>query len=110
MALPREVPPDQYAAMVREYCQEHFVSKGMICDFAIHDKGDGTHVHILLTLRSPMNRTLCPKCRKEYVLRWSKDLLPSGDGKVAVLISMIGTTKVTAKCGDTDGKSLEPIP
>lgn len=46
MALPREVPSDQYVAMVREYCQDQFVSKGMICDFAIHDKGDETPMSI----------------------------------------------------------------
>ena len=34
---PREIPPDQYAFLVREFCQQQFVSKGMIADFAIHD-------------------------------------------------------------------------
>ena len=53
MALPREVPSDQYPEMVRRYCTEQFVSRGMICDYAIHDKGDGNpHVHIQLTMRS----------------------------------------------------------
>ena len=37
MALPRELPADQYEALVREYCMEQFVSKGMIADYAIHD-------------------------------------------------------------------------
>lgn len=46
LALPREVPPDQYAQMLRDYCNEHFVSKGMCVDFAIHDKGDGNHTPI----------------------------------------------------------------
>lgn len=85
MALPREVPPDQYVDMVREYCQEHFVSKGMICDFAIHDKGDGNpHVHILLTLRSLDEQgRWCPKCKKEYVLdeEGQRIKLPSGAWK-----------------------------
>ena len=84
-ALPREVPPDQYVAMVREYCQEHFVSKGMICDFAIHDKGDGNpHVHVLLTLRSLDEQgRWCPKCKKEYVLdeEGQRIRLPSGEWK-----------------------------
>ena len=35
--IPREIPPDQYAVLVREFCQQQFVSKGMIVDFAIHD-------------------------------------------------------------------------
>uniref|UniRef100_UPI003FED84A7 MobA/MobL family protein n=1 Tax=Gemmiger formicilis TaxID=745368 RepID=UPI003FED84A7 len=41
LAIPRELPPEQYADLIRDYCREFFVSKGMIADFAIHDKGDG---------------------------------------------------------------------
>ena len=37
LALPKEVPPEQYPQMVRDYCEKQFVSKGMIADFAIHD-------------------------------------------------------------------------
>ena len=37
MALPRELSADQYEGLVREYCMEQFVSKGMIADYAIHD-------------------------------------------------------------------------
>ena len=37
LTIPREIPPDQYAVLVREFCQQQFVSKGMIVDFAIHD-------------------------------------------------------------------------
>ena len=36
LTIPREIPPDQYAVLVREFCQQQFVSKGMIADFAIH--------------------------------------------------------------------------
>ena len=45
MALPRELPADQYESLVREYCMEQFVLRGMIVDYAIHDKGDGNVVH-----------------------------------------------------------------
>ena len=41
LAIPREIPPEQHADLIRDYCREFFVSKGMIADFAIHDKGDG---------------------------------------------------------------------
>ena len=52
LAFPVEVPKEQYLSMIKEFCQEQFVSKGMIADFAIHDKGDGNpHAHILLTVR-----------------------------------------------------------
>ena len=47
LAIPREIPPEQHADLIRDYCREFFVSKGMIADFAIHDKGDGLSlIHI----------------------------------------------------------------
>src|SRR5699024_9545096 len=70
LAIPRELPPEQYADLIRDYCREFFVSKGMIADFAIHDKGDGNlHAHILLTMRA-MDATgkWLPKSRKVYDL------------------------------------------
>ena len=39
LAIPRELPPEQCANLIRDYCREFFVSKGMTADFAIHDKG-----------------------------------------------------------------------
>ena len=36
LSIPREIPPDQYAALVRDFCRQQFVSKGMCVDFAIH--------------------------------------------------------------------------
>ena len=34
LTIPREIPPDQYAVLVREFCEQQFVSKGMIADVA----------------------------------------------------------------------------
>ena len=54
VALPREMPLEMCPQMMQEYCNEHFVSKGMCCDFAIHDPdppGHNPHAHILLTVR-----------------------------------------------------------
>ena len=54
LTIPREIPPDQYAVLVREFCEQQFVSKGMIADFAIHDThppGHNPHAHVLLTMR-----------------------------------------------------------
>ena len=70
IALPIEIPTDQYAELVRSYCREQFVSKGMCCDFAVHDKGDGNpHTHIMLTMRAiDENGKWLPKCRKVYEL------------------------------------------
>ena len=52
MALPVELDRQEQITLVREYISENFVDKGMIADFAMHDKGDGNpHAHILLTTR-----------------------------------------------------------
>ncbi len=71
--------------MIKEFCQEQFVSKGMIADFAIHDKGDGNpHAHILLTLRAmDEHGKWLPKARKVYDLDENGDRirLPSGNWK-----------------------------
>ena len=85
LAIPRELPPEQYADLIRDYCREFFVSKGMIVDFAIHDKGDGNpHAHILLTMRA-MDETgkFLPKSRKVYDLdeNGERIRLPSGRWK-----------------------------
>ena len=70
LAFPVEVPKERYLSMIKEFCQEQFVSKGMIADFAIHDKGDGNpHAHILLTLRAmDEHGRWLPKARKVYDL------------------------------------------
>ena len=71
--------------MIKEFCQEQFVSKGMIADFAIHDKGDGNpHAHILLTLRAmDEHGNWLPKARKVYDLdeNGERIQLPSGNWK-----------------------------
>ena len=85
LAIPREIPRSQHAGLIRDYCREFFVSKGMIADFAIHDKGDGNpHAHILLTMRA-MDETgkWLPKSRKVYELdkNGERIKLPSGRWK-----------------------------
>ena len=85
IALPRELNHEQQIQLVQEYCREQFVSKGMICDYAIHDKGDGNpHVHIMLTLRAiDENGKWLPKSRKIYDLdkEGNRIRLPSGQWK-----------------------------
>ncbi|MBQ8200675.1 MAG: MobA/MobL family protein [Clostridia bacterium] len=85
MALPRELPADQYESLVREYCMEQFVSRGMIADYAIHDKGDGNpHVHVMLTMRAlDEHGKWLPKGKRVYVLdeNGKRIKLPSGDYK-----------------------------
>lgn len=85
IALPNELPTDQLILLVKEYCMNEFVSKGMCCDIAIHDKGDGNpHAHILLTMRAlDEHGKWMSKSRKVYVLDddGNKIKLPSGNYK-----------------------------
>ena len=85
--IPREIPPDQYAVLVREFCEQQFVSKGMIADFAIHDPhppGHNPHAHVLLTMRAmDEHGKWLPKSRKVYDLdeNGERIKLPSGRWK-----------------------------
>ena len=85
LTIPREIPPDQYAVLVREFCQQQFVSKGMCVDFAIHDKGDGNpHAHVMLTMRAmDEHGKWLSKSRKVYDLdeNGERIKLPSGRWK-----------------------------
>ena len=69
---PERHRPDQYAVLVREFCEQQFVSKGMIADFAIHDPhppGHNPHAHVLLTMRAmDEHGKWLPKSRKVYDL------------------------------------------
>lgn len=86
-ALPREIPPEQYPSLVREYCRENFVDQGMCVDFAIHDPdppGQNPHVHIMLTMRAmDENGKWLPKAHKVYDLdeHGERIRLPSGEWK-----------------------------
>ena len=79
--------PDQYAVLVREFCEQQFVSKGMIADFAIHDPhplGHNPHAHVLLTMRAmDEHGKWLPKSRKVYDLdeNGERIKLPSGRWK-----------------------------
>ena len=71
LIIPREIPSEQYVPLVREYCHEFFVSKGMIADLAIHDPhppGHNPHAHIMLTVR-PLDEkgNWQYKTQKEYL-------------------------------------------
>ena len=81
-ALPREVPMELLLQMVKEYCEEQFVSKGMCVDFVIHDTNSGNpHCHIMLTMRPLDERgAWAAKSKKEYDLdeNGERIRLPSG--------------------------------
>ena len=87
LALPREVPEELYPQMVQDYCNQFFVSKGMIVDFAIHDPkplGHNPHCHVMLTMRAmDEHGKWLPKARKVYDLdeNGKRIRLPSGNWK-----------------------------
>ena len=87
LALPREVPEELYPQMVLDYCNQFFVSKGMIVDFAIHDPkppGHNPHCHVMLTMRAmDEHGKWLPKARKVYDLdeNGERIRLPSGNWK-----------------------------
>lgn len=55
LALPHELTRDQQQELVREFCQDQFVDRGMVADISYHDAPDGQprndHAHVLLTMR-----------------------------------------------------------
>ena len=110
LAFPVEVPKEQYLPMLKEFCQEQFVSKGMIADFAIHDKGDGNpHAHILLTLRAmDEHGRWLPKARKVYNLdeNGERIQLPSGNWKCHKENTVDWNDQKYARYGGTAGKLL----
>ncbi|SDA32680.1 MobA/MobL family protein [Ruminococcus sp. YE71] len=74
-ALPRELSREDQIELVRQFCEQCFVSKGMCCDFAIHDKHDGNpHVHIMLTTRKVNKSGFTEKERswndKKLLMEW----------------------------------------
>ncbi len=89
-SLPKELPHEQHLQLVREYCQKHFVSAGMIADICFHtpkpkeDENENPHVHIMLTMRPfEQDGTWGAKSKKEYILddNSQKILLPNGEYK-----------------------------
>lgn len=76
-ALPMEISREEQIDLVRHFCMQCFVSKGMCADFAIHDKDDGNpHVHILITTRNINENGFTTKNRswndKSMLLEWRK--------------------------------------
>lgn len=114
-ALPREVPMELLPQMVKEYCEEQFVSKGMCCDFAIHDPdppGHNPHCHFMLTMRAiDENGKWLPKSRKVYDLdeNGERIKLPSGRWKAIRKIPLTGTNSTMPRNGGMVGNCSEQI-
>jgi len=80
-ALPRELSEADQLALVRRFVSEEAVSRGMVADFAIHERpasdgGTNPHCHIMLTMRDISGDGFGPKRRDwndtELVETWRK--------------------------------------
>ena len=69
VALPIELPAEEWKSILTEFITEQFVSDGMCADVAIHDTdGHNPHAHILLTVRPiDENGRWQYKTQKEYL-------------------------------------------
>ncbi|MDO5434621.1 MobQ family relaxase, partial [Eubacterium sp.] len=77
VGLPIEFDQEKRIEVLTKFCEQEFVSKGMIADINIHDKGDGNpHAHIMLTTRSIKGGEFGKKNRgwdcRENVNQWRK--------------------------------------
>lgn len=79
--FPRELSFDECKAMLTEFINDNFVSKGMVADFSIHeanasDGGKNPHAHIMLTMREIDANGFGKKNREwndqKLVTRWRK--------------------------------------
>src|SRR5258708_12827136 len=52
IGLPVELTHAENVDLVRDYLKTHFVSKGMVADFSVHeDDPNNPHAHVLLPMR-----------------------------------------------------------
>lgn len=79
MALPYELGRDERLDLVRTFLETHFVRRGMVADFALHDplpeqgqNDKNFHAHVMLTLRRATAKGLDPVKTREWN---SKELL-----------------------------------
>lgn len=87
IALQNEFTRDENIQLARQFLQDEFVSRGMIVDYAIHEKDAGEdgiqnpHFHVLCPIR-PLNPdgSWGAKQRRQYVLDEHGNRIPNGKG------------------------------
>ena len=87
-ALQNELSMDENIRIAKEFIMENFVSRGMICDMAVHQPGKdpndipNPHVHVLVPMR-PLNPdgTWGDKQHREYILDENGNRVKGPDGK-----------------------------
>ena len=115
LALPREVPEELYPQMVQDYCNQFFVSKGMIVDFAIHDPkppGHNPHCHVMLTMRAmDGHENGFPKPEKFMTLTRTASAsgFHPGTGKAIRRTLLTGTSSIMGRSGAPAGKQCRTV-
>ena len=87
IALQNEFTREENMELARQFLQDEFVSRGMIVDFAIHEKDAGEngienpHFHVMCPIR-PLNPdgSWGAKQRREYILDEHGNRIPNGKG------------------------------
>ena len=87
IALQNEFPMEENQQLVRQFLQDEFVSRGMIVDYAIHEKDAdeggirNPHFHVLCPIR-PLNPdgSWGNKQRRQYLLDEHGSRIPNGKG------------------------------
>ena len=87
ISFQNEFSQEENIALARQFLTEHFVSRGMVVDFAVHEpkKEEGginnPHFHFLCTIRpSEQNGKWGLKQKREYVLDENGNRIPDGKG------------------------------
>ncbi len=93
ISLPKELTREQNIELAREYINEHFVSHGMVADFAVHeDKSkDGElqpHAHVMLSMREVTQEGFGKKARewndKNNIYVWREGWAESANKHLAM--------------------------
>ena len=87
IALQNEFTREENMELVRQFLRDEFVSRGMIVDYAIHEKDAGEngiqnpHFHVMCPIR-PLNPdgSWGAKQRREYILDKHGNRIPNGKG------------------------------
>ena len=61
IALPKELKEEEWIELSRRFTEEHYVSKGIAADIAVHNNEGNPHCHILLTTRRILGNKLSEK-------------------------------------------------
>lgn len=51
IALPNELSREQNIALMRDYVQQSFSSRGIVADWVYHEKGNNPHVHVMIAVQ-----------------------------------------------------------